>query len=158
MEGCLNKEKSQKKIYFIRSTWHQAIVVNTWRTKINPNTKINCPSCSFGMVKSIVHTCWLYLTAKKAQKQPFFLIYQFTNLSSHIPNIWKALNLEQCLFNKWLLIKLQKYNSLWTLLRSMTLWSNWIGKNDIVFNGNRWHVFKLKKVMWEGFKNDIYDQ
>jgi hypothetical protein len=60
---------------FIRSTLHQAIVVNTWKTKTNPNIKIDCPSCSFAMVKFIVPRFWLRFRAKKAQEiAPFFLI------------------------------------------------------------------------------------
>jgi hypothetical protein len=30
------------------------------------------------------------------------------------------------------------------------MWTIWNERNDLVFNNNKWHEAKLRKVMWEG--------
>ncbi len=30
------------------------------------------------------------------------------------------------------------------------MWAIWSKRNDLIFNNNRWHEAKLRKVMWEG--------
>ncbi|KAH9560231.1 hypothetical protein CY35_06G096000, partial [Sphagnum magellanicum] len=62
----------------------------------------------------------------------------------------KALKFEQCLFSKRLLNRVKKFNSLWTLLRRVTMSTIWNERNNIVFNNNKCHETKLQKVMWEG--------
>jgi hypothetical protein len=64
---------------------------------------------------------------------------------------WRSFNLEQCMFNKKLSSKFRKFNLLWSLIRSVTLWSIWLKRNNLSFNGVDWHDNKLKKVMWDGF-------
>ncbi len=62
-------------------------------------------------------------------------------------------SLEQCLFNKKLPSKFTKFYLLWSLIRGVTLWSIWLERNDLNFNGARWPHNKLKKVMWDGLLN-----
>ncbi len=58
----------------------------------------------------------------------------------------KTLKLE---FSKWLLNRVKKFSSLWTLFKGVTMWAIWIKRIDLVFNNNRWDDAKLRNVMWE---------
>jgi hypothetical protein len=35
----------------------------------------------------------------------------------------------------------------WSLFRGITLWVLWIERNDLVFNGERWHVQKIHNLI-----------
>ncbi len=42
--------------------------------------------------------------------------------------------------------RMQHVESIWSLLRGITLWIEW---NDLVFNNERWNVGKIHKVIWD---------
>lgn len=59
----------------------------------------------------------------------------------------EPLSLEQCLTNKRLPNNLKNFSYLWSLLWGVVLWCIWIERNDLVFNGIRWHNSKLERII-----------
>jgi hypothetical protein len=38
----------------------------------------------------------------------------------------------------------------WLLLRRITMWTIWVERNDLTFNGNRWDVKETNQMIWQG--------
>ena len=53
------------------------------------------------------------------------------------------------LFGERILKKFYKKIKIWHLLRSITLWTMWIERNDKVFNHEQWHESKVKHRIWD---------
>lgn len=45
--------------------------------------------------------------------------------------------------------KFKRVKGLWSLLKGITLWVLWIERNDLVFNGEWWHVQKIHNLIWK---------
>lgn len=140
-------------------------------TKINPNIRIDCPSCDFSMHESITHRFWLCPMTKKGWKISFSFLYQLI-MSLYIINIFKALNLKHVYWTKGFLLNLGDivhcghYFVMWhcgpSKLKEMTSikingmilsWENWCGKglwtmvdwNGIIFCNWSRNILRMKQ-------------
>ncbi len=132
--------------------WHQALVVNSWKRKINKNIIIEHPSCDSTSLKTIIHKFQSCPRAKKAWELAFPFLFKLKMLVIE-DQPRKPLSLKQCLFNCKLLNSLKRFSLLWALLCGIVLWSIWIKWNDLIFNLVKWQDAKLRKVMWDSLLN-----
>jgi len=151
VEGCVDEMKNQTKFWtHLVCAWHETFVGNTWRAKVNHNIQLEYISCDSLMLKSTMHRFWQCLKTKKTWELAFSFLCSF-KLPTNSIGIWKALNVEHCLFNQRLPNSLRMFSFIWTLLWDVSLCSIWIEMNAIICNNNRWWDVKLGKVIWEGF-------
>jgi len=70
----------------------------------------------------------------------------YSNKPSRVvaPLHWK-----QCVFVAKSPRQVQHVENIWSLLKGITLWTFYIERNDLVFNNERWNVFKIHKVIWD---------
>ncbi len=52
------KHRTKNEAYFLWALWHQALMVNNWRTKINLGIQVDCPSCELVTPEIVTHRFW----------------------------------------------------------------------------------------------------
>ena len=62
---------------------------------------------------------------------------------------YDTFNWKQAMFGERVPKKNDKMIKVWHLLRSVTLWTIWIERNDKVFNQEHWHKSKVKQRIWD---------
>jgi len=65
----------------------------------------------------------------------------------HYKNYWNG-NLE--ILGRKFLPRSLNASRLWLLLRRITMWTIWVERNDLTFNGNRWDVKETNQMIWQG--------
>lgn len=101
--------KARKESSFLWSLWHQALVVNSWRMKIiDQSFQVDCPSYDPTTLQTTTHQFWNCLEARTAREFASTILHRLRTLP-HINGVYKALSMEQCLFNRRLPRNLRKF-------------------------------------------------
>jgi hypothetical protein len=78
--------------------WHRAIVVNTWRARINNCLEDTYPCCTVEIVESKFHRFWECPPAQRIWHWVVNIVNRLqAKPSSDVP--WKGMSVEQCLFS-----------------------------------------------------------
>jgi len=140
------KCRAKKEAGFLWVSWHQALAVNAWSVTTNQNIVVDYPSCVPVTPQTFVHKFWLFPRARKAWEMAFTIVYGVKNIASHEIHPWTS-QPRAMSANKRLPNNLKNFSYLWSLLRGVVLWCIWIERNDLVFNGIRWHNSKLERII-----------
>nr|PNR27603.1 hypothetical protein PHYPA_029755 [Physcomitrium patens] len=93
-----------------------------WMGRITQTVAIQCPVCPRRAEKSVLHRFWESSSAQRAWQWGIHLL----NLLIHgmdTSGPWQPLSWRQGLFSDRIPRKLKKYSMLWTLIRSVVLWT-----------------------------------
>ena len=114
-----------------------------------------CPhSCRMHNKSSLCHNCaismpqlqfWDCIQARTAWRWAAFIMHEFCEVRI---NNYDSFHWKQALFGEMIPKKFVKKIKIQHLLRDITLWTIWIGRNYKVYSREQWHKSKVKHLVW----------
>ncbi|KAG0573608.1 hypothetical protein KC19_VG193200 [Ceratodon purpureus] len=144
-----SKERVVKEDGLMWSAWNKALTVNEWRGQFNATIDRNCPTCSSGAVESILHR---FSECDNAQKAWHWATHIINLLAPSSPpsQPWRQFNWKQTIFSSRIPQKFKRLDSDWASLPGVGLWTIWLCRTDVVFNGIVWPDQKTYQKIWLG--------
>jgi hypothetical protein len=78
--------------------WHGAIIVNTWRARINNSLEDKCLCCAVEIAKSKFHRFWECPPAQRIWQWVVNIVNKLQARPSR-DGPWTGMSMEQCLFS-----------------------------------------------------------
>lgn len=128
---------------------HRDVAVNEWRRSCNNAMLASCVMCDGGHTESILHRFWDCEVAALAWKWGCYIIGRLVP-DNQTRREGLNFNWKQGLFNDKLPRRFRSVYKIWDLLRGVIVWTLWIARNDMVFNGNKWNQQKILHTIWLG--------
>lgn len=133
------KKRTPKEAGLLWLTWHRSVAVNVWRARINRNLNHNCPVCPRRSEESVLHQFWECHSAQRAWHWGIHLMSTLI-IGRDTRGPWRMLTWKQGIFSDKIPCKFDKISFLWMAIRTviLTMWSLWMERNNVVFNGVKW--------------------
>lgn len=139
------RDRSKKEAGLIWLTWNRAVAVNDWRGRVNGIVDRNCHVCDTGACESVLHRFWECPQAQKAWLWATHVLNKITLTSpaSAWRGPWRPFHWKEALFSHRIPRRFRPIEQVWSLLRGVVMWTLWLSRNDVVFNGILWTDAKL---------------
>jgi hypothetical protein len=110
--------------------WHLVVAVNEWGTQISPQLDTDCLTCCTRESETIMHLFWSCHQATMAWTFALKILTGLLSTDRHL----QGFNSHHALFTLRMPRRFQTVGTIWVYLRSVTLWTLWVARNDSVFN------------------------
>jgi hypothetical protein len=145
-----HKHRPKKKVGFLWSVYHAAVVINTWRGQISVAIPIRCLSFLEGLDETMLHRFHHCSKTRTAWIFSLTMLYMALDIAP-INGIWQFLIWQQCVMGTKLPRKLLLGATLWSPFRGSTIWTCWLDRNTTCFKAESWPQQRVESLLWEAF-------
>lgn len=135
------------------SAWHKGLAVNDWRGQYSQTIDRNCPTCTTGARETVLHRLWECDVARKAWHWATHVLNLMASTDPHNSGPWRQFTWKQAIFSARILRRFRSFGFIWASIRGVVLWTLWLSRNDMVFNGIEWQDNKIYQKILIGLVN-----
>ena len=115
------KGRPRKEVGFLWSLYHDVVVVNAWRHRINPNISFNYSSYNTNLVETKLHRFYAYPKAQAAWRYALIILHSSPGIAP-FKGSWPQFTWQQCILGSRIPARLKARKHFWSLFRSSILW------------------------------------